>query len=160
MSTPVASKRPLSKMSASSIFRARLPVKVSRAGAAAVSGRVGRPWMFMGSALCSGLSQAISERLGISRAVVVRIRLRARDDDAIVEPGPGQKPRYRQSSDYAALRQSLDQRGSGSRRAHNELVEEMRVDDFDRRDCREPFGELRRIGVIDFRQAFEPNAAE
>ena len=41
--TPVASKRPLSKMSASSMFKPRLPVKVSPAEGAAVSGRVGRP---------------------------------------------------------------------------------------------------------------------
>src|SRR5580700_9345786 len=109
MSTPVASKRPLSKMSASSMLSPRLPVKVSRSGAAAVSGRVGRPWTFMGSALSlKALSQAVGKRLGIIRAVVVGIGFRARDDDAIVEPGPGQKPRYRQSSDHAALRQSLD----------------------------------------------------
>ena len=71
------------------------------------------------------------ERPRISRSVVVRVRLRARDDDAIVEPGPGQKSRYRQSTDHAALCQSLDQLCGGSRRAHNEFVEEMCVDDLD-----------------------------
>ena len=56
-----------------------------------------------------GSSQAVAKRMRIGRAIVVGVRFRARDNDAIVEPGVGQKPRDRQSADHAARRQGLDQ---------------------------------------------------
>ena len=44
----------------------------------------------------------------------------------IVESGPGQEPRNRQSADHAAPGQSLDQFGRQPGRAQGELIEEMR----------------------------------
>jgi hypothetical protein len=43
MSTPVVSARPISKISASSSCKARLPVKVCVSAAVAAPGAVGRP---------------------------------------------------------------------------------------------------------------------
>ena len=105
-------------------------------------------------------SQAIGKRAGISRTVVFAIRLRTRDDDAVVQAGAMQKPRDRQSADDPTLGQSLDQFVRGPWRAHDELVEEMRVDYSDRRNRAKTIGELHRVGVVDSRQAFEAHGAE
>ena len=70
----------------------RFPVKVPRGRTAAVSGRVGRPCTFMERLLPEASPKTICKRLRIGRAVVFGIGLRARDDDAIVEPRRGQEP--------------------------------------------------------------------
>ena len=109
MSTPVASKRPLSKISASSMSSPRLPVKVSRRRRGGGFGAGRAALDVHGKLFSSGFIAGIGERVGIGRAVIVGVRLGAGDDDAIVEPGAGQKPRDRQSADDPARRQRLDQ---------------------------------------------------
>ena len=85
-----------------------------------------------GNALSRGLLQAIGKRARISRAVVFAIRLGARDDDAIVEPGLRQEPRHGQTANDASRGQRLNQLLRRPWGADHELVEEMRIDHFNR----------------------------
>ena len=91
MSTPVASKRPLSKISASSRSSPRLPVKVSPAAHGGFGFGAGRTALDVHEAVSLGKAhrRQSAKRTRIGRAIVVGIRLGAGDDDAIVEPGAG-----------------------------------------------------------------------
>src|SRR5579872_6335737 len=123
MSTPVASSLPVSKISASSMSRPRLPVKVVGAARATSTARVARPClfsMFIGPWSLSRLDlsrQNSGERCGVGGAVALAIRLGAGDDDEVVESGLGQEARDRNAADLALLRPRLDALGSRARRA-------------------------------------------
>ena len=146
-STPVTSVRPISKISASSMRSARLPVKVFGAVDSAVDG-------FGRTALPVHASTSFSA-CRIGGAVLVGVHLGRGDDDEIAQLGlVRRKPRRtarRRARPFAASFSITCARVA--RHPDGELVEERLVQHVHARHLAERVRERDRIGVIDAARA-------